>query len=90
MEGRSEWFGDRQDGIEYRWDGDNLDEIVVYVAGKVVLHVEQMSDTCYWMGIYVKDYEGAANFGSSNKRSHVKFYAAEGFKNLAAAGGREL
>lgn len=80
--GKDEFFGDKTDGIEYRWaeDGD-LDEIVVYVGGKVILHVERMSDIHYWMGIYAGGFEGHANFGSSNSRSHVKFLVAEAMKS---------
>mgnify|MGYP000617857281 CR=1 FL=1 len=79
---KCELHGTKQDGIEYRWDGEQLDEIVVYVGGKVVLHVEQMSDTTYWMGIYVDGWHGHANFGSTNRRSHVTFYTAEAMREL--------
>ena len=75
---RSEWHGDKRDGIEYRWteDGD-LDEICMYVAGKCVLHIERMSDCYYWMGFYTAGGEGSATIGSKNLRSHVAFFQAE-------------
>lgn len=86
---RCELHGTEEDGIEYRWRGDQLDEIVVYVGGKVVLHVEQMDDTYYWMGIYANGWAGHANFGSSNRRSHVKFYVAEAFEDSAPPSDEE-
>jgi hypothetical protein len=68
------------EGIEYRWDEDgDLDELLVYVQCKCVLHIERMDDTYYWMGIYTDKMEGHATFGSSKGKAHVKFHTAEAF-----------
>jgi hypothetical protein len=68
------------DGVEYRYDEDgDLDEIVVLVQGRCILHVERMHDTYFWMGISTDKIEASATFGAKNGRSHVKFTTAEAF-----------
>jgi len=57
---RCEWHGDKQDGIELRYKGDLLDEILLYVGGRRVLHVEQIDDVC-WLGIYAAGHTVHAN-----------------------------
>lgn len=68
---RSEWYGDSTNGIEIRYHGDELDEIVLHINGKCVFHMECMSDVCYWMGLYAGKHTVHANVFSKNLRSHV-------------------
>lgn len=68
---RSEWYGDKQDGIEVRMCGDHIDEIVVYRNGQCCVHIEQMSDQCYWMSLMSERFEVHANIYGKNGRSHV-------------------
>lgn len=79
MSSRSDWHGNEQDGIEFRWIDDDLDEICLYVGGKCVMHVERMGDNHFWMGLYTATHDGHCMFGSSTTRAAVKFYQAEGF-----------
>ena len=58
---RSVWHGDDQDGIELRYQGDFLHEILLYVDGRRVLHVEQASDDNCWLGIYAANHTVQAN-----------------------------
>src|SRR3972149_4554725 len=73
---RIELHGDKTNGIEFRWQGDDLDEVCMYVGGECVLHVERMSEKNYWMGLYGATHEAHLHFGSSGK-AKVKFYSAE-------------
>ena len=66
--------GDSTNGIEMRLLGETtrhgmpiLDELVVYVNGEVVLHIESMDDTYYWMHVGVGPHEVDAHFGSRGK-----------------------
>ncbi len=76
---QSEWFGDKSDGIELRYQGEGkdrfLDEIVVYRDGECCAHIEAMSDQCYWMSLQSKRFEVHANCFSKNGRSHVDLNA---------------
>ncbi len=76
---QSEWFGDKSDGIELRYQGEGedrfLDEIVVYRDGECSVHIEAMSDQCYWMSLQSKRFEVHANCFSKNGRSHVDLNA---------------
>lgn len=68
----SEWHGDKNDGIEIRRNEDgSVDEVCLYVGGKCVVHVEQMSDQCFWMALYGAGHTAHVNFLSKNRRSHV-------------------
>lgn len=71
----SEWYGDKADGIEIRRHGGQIDEIVVYRDGECVVHVEAMSDQCFWMSLMSKRFEVHANCYSKNGRSHVEMNA---------------
>lgn len=70
-------YGDTNDGIELRrHDGESqLDELLVYVGGRCVLHVEQMSDQSYWLGIEAGGYECHTHIAAKNGRSHVAMTA---------------
>lgn len=67
----STWYGDKQNGIEVRGEEDAVDEVLVYVGGECIVHMEGMSDQCYWFGIYTKDFEAHLNVRSKNLLSHV-------------------
>lgn len=71
------FYGDRVNGIELRQhDGeDQLDELLAYVNGVCVLHIEQMSDQSYWIGTYAGGYTCHANIAAKNGRSHVALTA---------------
>lgn len=77
---KSKWFGDEKDGIEVRWQGDDIDEVLVYVDGRVVMHAERMSDTYFWIGLYALRHTVHINLGSVNNRSHVEFGEPEGWE----------
>jgi len=64
--------GDKHDGIELRYSDDGfLDEIVVYRDGDCCVHIEAMSERCYWMSLKSQAHEVHANCCSKNGRSHV-------------------
>lgn len=67
----SRWYGDESDGIELRYHENGLDEVILYIGGKCVAHVEQMSDTHYWMSLQSEKYEVHVNISSKNGQSHV-------------------
>lgn len=75
---RSEWHGDSTDGIEFRWQGEVLDEVCMYVDGKCIFHLEAINDLCYWMGLYGKTHEAHVNVYSKNNRAHITA-SAEGW-----------
>ena len=76
----TDWYGNSKNGIEVRYQEDELDEICVYVNGECVLHMEQMSDQCYWMGIEAGGYTVHAHVFSKKGRAHVAANA-EGWKD---------
>jgi hypothetical protein len=44
---------ERRGNVELRYQGDVLDEIVIYDAdGRCFFHLEQMHDNNYWMAFY--------------------------------------
>lgn len=63
--------GTKRNGIEVRYQEGEVDEIVVRVDGKVVVHVEQMNDVCFWMGLYAGNHSAYALIGSKNGQSHI-------------------
>lgn len=76
------WIGDKTNGIELRPFDQKaksglpvLDEIVAYRNGEVILHIESMDDTLYWMRIQVGDHAANANIYAKNGRSHVEMTA---------------
>ena len=71
-EKHSEWRGNKQDGIELRYHGDDLDEVVLYRNGECCVHIEGMSPVCYWMSLSSQDNEVHINISSKNLRSHIK------------------
>lgn len=73
-----EIIGDKTDGIELRYGDDGfLDEIVVYRDGQCCVHIEAMSEKCYWMSLKSERFEVHANCFSKNGRSHVVLTAEE-------------
>jgi hypothetical protein len=74
----SVWSGDKTNGIETRYQGGEVDEVCLYVDGECVLHLEQMSDQCFWMGLRTKNGYGVhVNIFSKNGRSHLGINAEE-------------
>ena len=71
-------LGDKRDGIELRYSDDGvLDEILVYRDGQCCVHIEAMSEVCYWMSLKSKRFEVHVNCFSKNMRSHVVLTAEE-------------
>lgn len=57
------------DGIEVRYNEDGtIDEVLVYdkTSGKCLLHMEQMSEACYWIGL--------TGYGDGADMKHVDMY----------------
>lgn len=81
-ERRHEWHGDEQNGIEFRWYGDFLDEVCMYIDGACVFHLESMSDTSYWMGLCGKSHMAHLGVHAKNNRSHLDM-TAEGWPNVS-------
>lgn len=48
----SDIVGDKENGIIARYLDDDLDEIVMYVGGECVMHMEGMSESSIWFGLY--------------------------------------
>ena len=71
----SKWHGDEQDGIELRYQGDDLDEVILYVGGRCVFHAERMDDTFFWMGLYAANHTVHVNAGSNSGRADVSLSA---------------
>lgn len=71
----SEWFGDKTDGIEIRYQGEGkdqfLDEICLYRDGECCVHMESMSDVSYWMSLTSKRFEVHANIFSKHLKAHI-------------------
>jgi len=66
----SEWIGDKMDGIEIRRDEDGIDEVLVYVAGGCVMHMEKLAATQFWFLFDVKDRTALRmTIGSVNRRA---------------------
>lgn len=65
--------GTKTNGIEIRRNDDgSVDEVLMYVDGRCVVHVEQMYDECFWMALYGSKHTAHVNFWSKNRRSHVE------------------
>lgn len=73
MRSDSQWYGDSTNGIEFRQldSADELDEVLLYVDGKCVVHLEAMSETSYWIGLYAKGHEAHLHIGSKSGRARV-------------------
>jgi hypothetical protein len=74
------WIGDKQNGIELRRcdGGEDLDELVMYIDNKCIMHMEATSAVNYWFGFYLPDgKEVHMNIGSKNLKSHVVATAEE-------------
>jgi hypothetical protein len=67
------WIGDKQNGICITNEDDDgvVDEIVMYVDGKCVMHLEAMSDFCYDIALYTGDHEAHVSIGSRSLRAIV-------------------
>lgn len=72
------WYGDNQNGIEVRIIDGAVDEIVLYVDGKCAMHMEQMSDSCFWFGLYVGPHTVHANCAAKQAEVTVTI---EGWKD---------
>lgn len=63
---------DHADRVEVRRDPDGtVDEVLLYVGGRVVAHLERMSDRAVWLGLY----PGKPPSGDT---VHVDFWAEAG------------
>ena len=82
---RSEWHGDSQDGIELRYQEDDLDEVLLYVGGRCVYHAERMDDSYFWMGLYAANNTAHINVGSVSGRANVEM-SGEGWIDDAEVG----
>ena len=73
----STWIVNKEKGIELRYgdigppDNEVLDELLLWMNGKVVMHMEAMSDVCYWFGLYLDGHEVHMNISSKNLKSHI-------------------
>ena len=70
----SRWIGDKQKGIELRFDKDGerpLDELLLWLDGEVMMHMEATSCKNYWFGFHLDGHEVHMNIGSRNSRSYV-------------------
>ena len=67
------WIGDKENGICIRIEDSDgvLDEVIVYVSGKCVVHMEAMSDKLYWFGLYAGVHEAHMNIYSKNRKSYI-------------------
>lgn len=83
----SVWHGTKRDGIEIRYQGGEVDEVCLYRSGDCVFHLEQMSDVCFWMGLYAAGHTAHVNVFSKNVQSFVGANA-DGWENDAAPRGR--
>ncbi len=72
---KSRWVGNKQNGIEIRYsEGESkevIDELLLYVDGKCIMHMEAMSEVCYAFGFYLSDSELHMNVVSRNLKSHI-------------------
>jgi len=70
---KSKWIGDKQNGIECRGEDVEgaLDEVCLYVNGQCVMHMEAMSEVCYWFGFYIGDHEVHMNISSRSLRAVI-------------------
>lgn len=76
---RSEWIGDKQNGVELRYAAGGLDEVCLYANGVCVMHMEVMNDVGIWFGLHPRD--GVMvhlNIFSKNCRSHITAKAGRG------------
>ena len=76
----SKWHGDKQDGIELRYQGDDLYEVILYVGGRCVLHIEQNSNTNFFIELSAKNHTVVFDFGAVKKRAHVSLTLVESRK----------
>jgi hypothetical protein len=80
---KTTWHGDETNGIEIREQDDFVDEVLLYVDGECVFHMEAMSDQCYWYALYAKNHEAHCNVFSKNGKAHVSLNA-EGWPKAQA------
>jgi len=79
----NKWIGNKKKGLELRYgdvgppDDENLDEVVLWIDEKAVMHMEAMSDVCYWFGFYFDNHEVHMNIASKNLKSHIKAIAED-------------
>ncbi len=71
--GRTLWIGNKDSGVEVRYQGDDLDEAILWFKGKAVMHLERLSDVGYWMGLYPAGLKQtlSIDIASKNLRSHI-------------------
>lgn len=78
---RSEWIGDKQNGVKLSYIDDELDEALLYVDGACRMHMEGLSDVSIWFGLYPGgEAEGRQvniNVASKNLRSYIEAKAEE-------------
>ena len=68
----SEWIGDKTDGIEIRRATDGIDEVLLYVGGHCMMHMEKLAATQFWFLFDVKDRTALhMAIGSVNRRAAI-------------------
>lgn len=80
---KDRWIGNKKSGIELRYcdegpPGDEvIDEVILWINDKVVMHMEAMSEVCYWFGFYLDNHGVSMNISSKNLKSHIQAIAEE-------------
>jgi hypothetical protein len=71
---KSEWIGDFQNGVEVRRHGDDIDEVLLFVRGEPVVHLEYMTDQHVWIGLNFPTKDAPDNRVSVNitSRGNIK------------------
>ena len=77
------WIGNKKNGFELRYcDNEELDEVVLWINDKVVMHMEAMSEVCYWFGFYLDSHEIHMNISSKNIKSHIEAKITDSIRRL--------
>lgn len=71
--------------FEVRLNPDgSIDELLMYIDGQCVMHIEQMSDNYFWMGLYANGMTLHSQFGAKNSRAKA-FMNAEWWDDVRGA-----
>lgn len=78
------WIGDKKQGLELRFHDELhkngleiLDEMLLWIDGKCIMHMESTSMANYWFGFYLEEHEVHMNIGSRNFQAHIIATAEE-------------
>lgn len=77
---------ERRGNLETRYNDDGtLDEVVMYdAAGKCIFHLEQMSDSCFWMRWEGNEAALVVNIFAKQRIGPAEEEEDEEFGNIAA------